>query len=99
MDEVFGIRLKKLRENKKMLQKEVAHDLNITVQRYSSYENNLRVPEADILIKIAKYYNVSLDYLVGIEDRTYLNKPGVLEKIEGIKKEINQLEEYIINFK
>ncbi|MBP1924637.1 transcriptional regulator with XRE-family HTH domain [Sedimentibacter acidaminivorans] len=99
MDNIFGDRLKKLRADKRLLQKQVAQDLNITVQRYSSYENNSRLPEIKMLVKIAKYYNVSLDYLLGLENRTYLDKLSLQDQIKELKNEfnnrMNKLEEYI----
>jgi len=103
MDITFGDRLKKLRANKNMLQKQVAQDLNITVQRYSSYENNSRLPEVTIAIKIANYYNVSLDYLFGLDNKTYLDKSNLQNQIKELKNELNnrmnKLEEYINNTK
>ncbi len=57
--------LKELRKSKGMTQKEVAHDLNITDRTYGHYETGKREPSIDMLIEIAKYYNISIDYLVG----------------------------------
>lgn len=57
--------LKELRKSKGMTQKEVAHDLNITDRTYGHYETGKREPSIDMLIEIAKYYNISIDVLVG----------------------------------
>lgn len=57
--------LKDLRKRTGMTQKEIAHELNITDRTYGHYETGKREPSIDTLIKIAKYYNVSIDYLVG----------------------------------
>lgn len=57
--------LKELRKNKGMTQKEVARDLNITDRTYGHYETGKREPSIDMLIEIAKYYNISIDILVG----------------------------------
>ncbi len=59
--------LKYLREIENKKVKEVADYLGITVQSYYSYENNQTVPNLSTLIKLADYYHVSLDYLVGRE--------------------------------
>lgn len=61
-------RLKNLRESKNLLQKDVAKELGITKSAYSNYEQGIRFPTYDILIKICKFYNVSADYLLGLTD-------------------------------
>ncbi|MDR1781541.1 MAG: XRE family transcriptional regulator [Bacilli bacterium] len=64
---MFGSRMKKLRESKKINQKTLANELGISQHRYSNYEREKRQPEYDILLKIAKYFNVTVDYLLGYE--------------------------------
>ena len=61
-------KLKLLRNEKNLSQKQVAEQLGITVSAYSNYEQGIREPSYDILIKIAKLYNVTTDYLLGLED-------------------------------
>ena len=46
----------------------------------SSYENNIKIPPLDVLISISNVFNVSLDYLVGIEKNKTLNISGLSEK-------------------
>ena len=57
-------RIRNLREDKDLKQKEIANHLNITQQQYSLYEKGIRDIPIDLLIKLADYYNVSLDYIV-----------------------------------
>ena len=59
-------RLKDLREDKDIYQKEVAKLLNISQQYYSEYENGKRPIPVEYLIKLAKFYNTSIDYIVGL---------------------------------
>ena len=58
-------RLRDLREDNDLLQKYVASLLKITKQQYSLYETGRRTIPIDLLIKLADYYNVSIDYIVG----------------------------------
>ncbi|BAH07571.1 helix-turn-helix domain-containing protein [Clostridium kluyveri] len=58
-------RLKKLRNEKNLLQKEIAKKLKITTSAYGFYEQGKRTPDTEILNKIAEFYNVSIDYLLG----------------------------------
>lgn len=60
--------LKKLREANGKSQQEVCNALNIEQSTLANYENGKRIPKIDILINIASYYNVSIDYLLGLTD-------------------------------
>ncbi len=64
------IRIRNLREDKDLYQKFVANILGISQQYYSEYENGKRPIPIVHLIKLAQFYNVSLDYLVGLTDET-----------------------------
>lgn len=58
-----------LREEKGLKQREVAQILNCSQRVYSNYERgNLDIP-TDILIRLAHFYNTSVDYLLGLTDR------------------------------
>jgi transcriptional regulator with XRE-family HTH domain len=61
--------LKMLRKQNKLTQQDVAEYLNITRMAYNHWELGTREPDVDNLIKLSKYFKVSLDYLVG----NYLN--------------------------
>lgn len=57
-------RLKELREDNDLLQREIAKYLGITQRNYSYFETNQIMLTADILIKIANYYDTIIDYLL-----------------------------------
>lgn len=61
-------RLKLLRKQKGVTQKTVADAIGVTLSAYSNYEQGLREPNNQILVNICKYYDVSADYLLGLED-------------------------------
>lgn len=61
----IGDRIKSLREKRGVMQQDVCEALNIEQSTLANYENNRRVPKVEILAKIADYYNVSVDYLLG----------------------------------
>lgn len=69
---MFNIRLKDLREDNDLTQEELSKKLNITRSALANYETGLREPSVELLIKIADYFNVTLDYLLC---RTNDNKP------------------------
>lgn len=60
----FGERLKHLRERKMISQVELGNVLKLGDSTISQYESNKRKPDSDILQGLAKYFNVSIDYLL-----------------------------------
>lgn len=60
--------LKRFRKEYGLTQKEVAEHANVGVRTYQEYEYGKVVPTATVLIAIANFYNVSIDYLVGRTD-------------------------------
>lgn len=62
------MRLKELREDLDIKQKEVAEYLHIKQNTYSQYENGQRQLPIDVLVLLAKYYKVSTDYILGLTD-------------------------------
>lgn len=76
------MRLAELRNNKKISQKELAAQIGYSQNMISQWENGTRDPGTEILKKLAAYFNVSVDYLLG-EDNPPTNKkiPKDLKKI------------------
>ncbi|MFP8918986.1 helix-turn-helix domain-containing protein [Megasphaera sp.] len=77
----IGDRIKKLREENGLMQQDVCNTLDIEQSTLANYENNRRVPKTDILIKIANYYGVSLDFLVGMTDNRFNSYKGCLKDL------------------
>ena len=63
--EPFAERIRLLRVEKKVPQKELAERLGITVRAYHYYEEGKRYPDFQGLLALADYFGVTLDYLVG----------------------------------
>ncbi len=63
------MRLKDLREDSDLTQSEVADYLHIKQNTYSQYENGQRQLPISVLIQLAKYYNTSTDYILGLTDK------------------------------
>jgi len=71
---VFGDRLKQLRTNKNIMQKDMAKYLEIATISYQRYEYGEREPDFNKLVKIADYFNVSIDYLLGRTNKSEVNR-------------------------
>lgn len=68
MEIILGQRLKELREETGMTQKEVAAKLGINSVTYLHYEKSQRQPSLSMLADMAKLFDVSVDYLLGLSD-------------------------------
>lgn len=64
----FAKRLNELRVNRNLTMVDLAKDLDTTRGTISNFENEQRKPSLDMVIKIADYFQVSIDYLVGRTD-------------------------------
>lgn len=98
---MLGDRLKELRLNNGLKQSDLLKKFNLSSARYSQYENDKRVPDYELLIKFADFYNVSIDYLLG---RTNVIKPenidenDLLSKINTADSETKASVEQFLNY-
>lgn len=65
---MIGERIAQLRESRKMTQEELAKKIGISRASLSHYEKNRREPDYEVLQRIADYFHVSMDYLMGRTD-------------------------------
>ncbi len=68
MDIDFNIRLDNLLEENNLTQKQLALDLNVSSSTVSGYVTDYRKPDCEMLIRLAKYFDVTTDYLLGLSD-------------------------------
>lgn len=71
--EILAKRLKGLREDRRIYQRELAEILGMSFRGYQNYETGQSEPKLATLIAIADYYHVSVDYLLGRTDVPDLN--------------------------
>ena len=62
-------RIRDLREDRDLTQRELAAALNCSQQVYSNYELGQRDIPTDVLIKLSKFYGVSTDYILGLKEK------------------------------
>jgi len=87
----FGEKLLLLRKKRKVSQRQLGKELNINYSNFPKYENDEHFPTAEILIKLANFFDVSVDYLLrdkaldddfsAIQDRRLLDKIKDLDKL------------------
>ena len=76
---VLGNRIRNLREDNDLTQKELSGMVGLTPKMISFYENNQRTPPVDILIKLSKIFNVTVDYLIGSPTSTSISELSIKE--------------------
>ena len=89
---LLGKKIKELRTKSKFTQLELAERLGVTKSSVVSYENDSRQPSYEVLIKMARIFNVSIDSLL-------LDRSGMTLEVNGLKREqVKLLELMIMNF-
>lgn len=73
----MGEKLKSLRIEKNLTQKQVADRIGLAISAVSSYESGTRYPSYDVLVKLARIFHVSTDYLLGITDTRNIDVTGL----------------------
>lgn len=68
----FGSRLKEIRIENNISQKQVARDIGISTTTISQYESDSRFPNESMLKRLCLYYKISSDYLLGLTDTKHV---------------------------
>ena len=73
----FGNRVRNLRKQLGISQEQLGERLGVTKSMVSSYETSMRMPSYAILVKIARIFHVTTDYLLGLDSADTLNIAGL----------------------
>lgn len=85
-------RIKRLRQERKISQTELAGALNVTKQCASNWENDNVQPSVEMLVRLAQFFSVSSDYLLGLDDKRYIEVSGLTEEqITHVQAIINDI--------
>lgn len=76
---MFGEIIKSLRTARNLNQVQLASDLDVSKQTISNWENNNILPSIEMLIRISRYFSVSTDYLLELDNRHYLEVTGLTQ--------------------
>ncbi len=84
-------RIRDLREDRDLRQIDVADATGIDQKTLSNYETGKTNPDSYSIMKLADFFKVSTDYLLGYSDLNILNKKDVLKRLEKIEDDIRVL--------
>ncbi len=93
----FGIKLRKLRKEREMTQQQLADKLDITKATVSAYETDAKYPSIEVLIKIAKTFEVSTDYLLGLSETNDFQNSQLTDEQNILIQEIERQFVYLNN--
>ncbi|MEY8391863.1 XRE family transcriptional regulator [Lachnospiraceae bacterium] len=89
---MFGEIIRKIRITRNLSQVQLAKELNVSKQTVSNWENDNILPSIEMLVKLAKFFSVSTDYLLELDNRRYMEITGLtdtqLEHIQQIIRDI-----------
>lgn len=90
----FGIRLRELRKEKNLTQKQLAQQVMVQNSIISFYENGDRLPSPEMIVKLSAVFHVSADYLMGIEKKEAIDVTGLDENDKNLVRSlVNTLRE------
>lgn len=92
----MGDKLKSLRTEKKLTQKQIADQIGLAISAVSSYESGSRYPSYDVLVRLARIFHVSTDYLLGMTDKRNIDVTGLGDdEIELISQLVEKLRQKV----
>ncbi|VBB05609.1 Hypothetical protein LUCI_0819 [Lucifera butyrica] len=72
--EMFSLKLKELRLSRNLTLEQLGKELGVIKQTIGHWESGIRLPNLEMTVSIADYFNVSVDYLLGLSDTPERNK-------------------------
>ncbi len=85
--ETLKERLVELRTEKNLTQKELADEIGVSASAIGFWENGINEPKANYVLALAKFFDVSTDYLLGNENESGFNKTAEIPKFKIYSKE------------
>lgn len=88
-------RIRDLREDLDLRQIDVAKKTGIDQKTLSNYETGKTNPDSESIIKLAQFFEVSTDYLLGFSSSNFKSSRDVVKKLGEIEKEINEIKRFL----
>ena len=88
-------RIKDLREDRDLRQIDVAEEVGIDQRSLSNYETGKTNPDSEIVIRLARFFGVTCDYLLGVSDVNLLDHRAVIGELEDIGRRLEEIRRYL----
>lgn len=90
-------KIKDLREDRDLRQLDVANAIGIDQRSLSNYETGKTNPDSETVVKLARFFGVTCDYLLGMSERNLLDHRAVVRELGEIRKRLEEIERYLRN--
>ena len=90
-------RIRELREDRDLRQIDVSRATNIDQKTLSNYETGRTNPDSWAIIRLAEFFGVTCDYLLGVTDRNLRDVSDAIGELEEIKRRIEGIERFLKN--
>ena len=91
-------RIKDLREDRDLRQIDVAQAVGIDQRSLSNYETGKTNPDSEIIVKLARFFGVTCDYLLGVSDSNFSDHKAVVKELDDIKLRLEEIQRYLGSF-
>lgn len=88
-------RIRELREDRDLRQIDVAEKTGIDQKTISNYETGKTLPDSYAIIRLADFFGVTCDYLLGVSERNLKDVAAVIEDLEDVKKRLNEIQKFL----
>lgn len=88
-------RIRELREDRDLRQTDVAAATGIDQKTLSNYETGKTNPDSYAIIRLAEFFGVTSDYLLGIAERNFTDNASVVKELEDIKRRLESVRKYL----
>ena len=90
-------RIRDLREDQDLRQVDVAEAIGIDQRSLSNYETGKNNPDSETVIKLARFFEVSCDYLLGVSDLSLQGNKAILRELADIQHRLEEIQRYLSN--
>ena len=88
-------RIKDLREDRDLRQIDVASAVGIDQRSLSNYETGKTNPDSETVIRLARFFGVTCDYLLGVCDSVLMDNKAVVKELEQIRERLEEIQRFL----
>lgn len=90
-------RIKDLREDRDLRQIDVANATGIDQRSLSNYETGKTNPDSETVIRLARFFGVSCDYLLGVSEQNLISNQAIVKELSDIRRRLEEIQKYLNN--
>ena len=88
-------RIRELREDRDLRQIDVAEKTGIDQKTISNYETGKTLPDSYAIIRLAEFFGVTCDYLLGVSERDLKDTTAVIDELEDVRNRLSEIQKFL----